>query len=213
MPNQCTCCVCGTVVVRVPSRVTARPFCSNRCRAVGHKPAPPTMSEDGLTASIPLYDGDDVTIVGYALVDAADAAWASQWMWRLSSPLAVGGGQYAIRSERPAGEPKRVYRMHRELLGLVRGDGLEGDHLNFNRLDNRRSNLRPVTHMGNMQHAKSRAGTSRYRGVSWKAKLQKWQAAARFNGKTQYLGVFASEEEAARVASEARRLHMPYTIE
>jgi hypothetical protein len=175
---------------------------------VSRKPASPTLSEDGLTAQIPLYTGDDVTIVGYATVDAADAAWASQWMWRLNS------GGYVIRSERPAGEPKRVYRMHRELLGLVRGDGLEGDHINFDRTDNRRSNLRVATETGNRQHRKSYAGsTSKYRGVSWKEPLQKWQAAVRINGKSQYLGVFEAEEEAARVASEARRQFMPFSIE
>lgn len=213
MPNQCTCCVCGKVVVRVPSRVTDHPFCSIRCRVTGPVPATPILSDDGLTASLPLFAGDNVTIVGYALIDAADAAWASQWKWRLSPSKGPGDGGYVIRSERPPGEQKRVYRLHRELLGLVHGDGLEGDHLNFDRLDNRRSNLRTVTHAGNMQHAKSRPGTSQYRGVSWKAKLQKWQAAARIYGSTQYLGVFDSEEEAARVASDARRLHMPYTIE
>ena len=46
---------------------------------------------------------------------------------------------------------KTLY-LHRLIMGLTPGDGLEVDHLNGNGLDNRRENLRVVTHAQNHQN-------------------------------------------------------------
>jgi hypothetical protein len=75
------------------------------------------------------------------------------------------------------------------------------DHRNRNRLDNRRGNLRVVTHAENMMNVGANKGsTSRYRGVSWNKRRSKWIAS--FRGR--HLGCFDSEGDAARCAARAR---------
>lgn len=104
-----------------------------------------------------------------------------------------------------------VFPMHRVILGLNTGDPREGDHINGNKLDNRRSNLRIVTHAEQMQNLMKRApASSRFRGVYWDRGKHRWAARVRLEGKTYRLGRFRSEIEAARVADEWRLKNMPY---
>lgn len=81
-----------------------------------------------------------------ALVDDADVELvAGRWH---TAPGA--NTRYAVRRHRtPAG--RITEQMHRLILGLPRWQpgGLEVDHVNRNGLDNRRANLRVVTHAGN----------------------------------------------------------------
>jgi len=131
-------------------------------------------------------------VVGETIVDEVDARYADR-TWRLSS------AGYAYRRE--AGE---TILLHREVLGLPRKkDILEGDHINRNPLDNRRANLRPVTHAQNMQN-QGAYGTSPYRGVWWSRGRGRWHAQVCVNGRRQFLGSFQSQEQAAEVAAAAR---------
>jgi hypothetical protein len=163
------------------------------------------MSNDGTTAMIPLHARDG-SIRAYALVNATDAQWAGQWRWCLSDE------GYAVRNEWVGGH--RMVRMHRDLLGLPRGQYPEVDHQNRNRLDNRRENLRICSRGDNSQNKPSQRGsTSRHRGVYWDSTRQKWHAQVRAGGKTYHLGRFSDESEAAQVASDARKRLMPYAVE
>jgi hypothetical protein len=150
----------------------------------------------------------DGTVRAYATVDDADFPLVSQWRWSLAN------GYAARRGARPA---RPVIYLHRELLGLMKGDGREGDHRNGDQLDNRRSNLRVVTHAENCQNhhrrSTSSAFTSAHRGVSWDRHRGSWKAQATNNGKNQFLGRFEREEDAAAAASQARAAAMPGAIE
>jgi hypothetical protein len=134
--------------------------------------------------------------VAYATVDDADRRLA-EYRWTLHNQ------GYAMRG-RPGGGT--IY-MHREVLGLARGDGNEVDHENRRKLDNRRSNLRVVTHAENGDNCDSRhvrcnaaERVSRHRGVQWHGQKRRWRA--RYRGK--HLGLFANEADAAAAAREAR---------
>lgn len=208
MPVQCTCLVCGSTFLRKPAKVQARNYCSRRCQIRRAIPEP-LFSQDRTTARIPLMGRGNV-VRGYAIVDADDAAWASQWRWGMS------GSGYAIRCAYD-GDWRTGARctvlMHRELLGLLKGNSDEGDHVNMDRLDNRRENLRcvPLNGRPNMQNKTSyRGSTSQHRGVSWRASIGKWVAQVQVNGKSVYQRTFASEQEAADAAREARLRFMPY---
>lgn len=145
-------------------------------------------------------------LAGIAVVDYEDFRWASAIKWSL------GAQGYAVR--KVGGRKGELRLLHREVLGLVKGDGLFGDHIDGNRLDCRRSNLRPITREHSAQNVGGMAGSSsRFRGVSWDASRSRWKAQINSNGRNRYLGRFVCEEEAARVAAEAREREMPFSVE
>ena len=147
-------------------------------------------------------------VIAEAIVDDADFASVSAHRWYPPGPKG-----YAVRHVRLPGGVRRAVYLHRELLGLVPGDGLQGDHRNGNRLDNRRSNLRVTDSHGNNSNLhgpmQTVGRTSIYRGVCWHKRARRWTAQAQLRGCKHWLGYFDDEQEAAAVASAFRRQHMP----
>lgn len=101
--------------------------------------------------------------------------------------------------------PAGVVILHRVIAGAEDGDIV--DHINGNRLDNRRENLRICTQAENLRnrkvHRNNRLGV---KGVY----LQegRFRAQIRADGKKVCLGYFSTAEEAARAyAAAAQRLH------
>ena len=83
--------------------------------------------------------------------------------------------------------------------------GLVVDHINGNRMDNRRCNLRHCTNAENSRNCQHRSGTSKYRGVYYAKQTKKWRASIMHNGKRFHLGYFATEEAAAEKWNEAAK--------
>lgn len=102
--------------------------------------------------------------------------------------------------------------MHREIMGLVKGDGQEVDHINRDRHDNRRENLRIGTRALNGQNLSVKPGcASRHRGVSWDKRRNRWSARVKVQGVLHWLGYFDREEDAAAAASAFRAKYMPFS--
>jgi hypothetical protein len=142
-------------------------------------------------------------VVAYATVDLADFARLNEHRWHLNY------GRYVARW--PPRPRRSKLLMHRVVLGLVDGDGMEGDHINRNPLDNRRSNLRVVTTAQNLQNTSSRRGsTSSLRGVSWDARAGKWRAQGQLRGRKHHIAHFASEAAAGAAALAWRRENLPF---
>ena len=73
----------------------------------------------------------------------------------------------------------------------------EIDHLNGNRKDNSILNLREVCPAENRKNTRLRSdNTSGACGVYWDKDLRKWRAAIGLSGKTIYIGVYQSKDEA-----------------
>lgn len=135
------------------------------------------------------------------MVDDEDCGLVSAYRWRAyERSLPTGGikGPYALTAVWQDGRAIQI-QMHRLITGwpLV-------DHINHDGLDNRRANLRPATIAQNRQNSLPLAGcSSRYKGVTWHRQLKKWQAQIGVNGRKIYLGIFASEEDAANAYNAA----------
>ena len=125
-----------------------------------------------------------------AIVNDADFAWLSQWKWHA---VKVRNTHYAMR---PKGRNGKIL-MHREILGLKKGDNKITDHINGNGLDNRRENLHTCSYYENSYNQHTVWGNSRYRGVFWKKKQKRWVASINHKGKHIYIGSYKTEEEAA----------------
>lgn len=153
-------------------------------------------------ALVPLRDKDG-NVIAHAIIDKADEEWASQWHWSLKPT------GYAFRN-RWGKRPRHEY-MHRALGGAQPGDGMYVDHINRDRLDNRRANLRLLTPAESAQNKPALRG--RFRGVTWDASKRKWSAQAQLAGRHHFIGRFATEEEAGAAVSAWRREHMPFSEE
>lgn len=99
-------------------------------------------------------------------------------------------------------------------MGLKPDDGLQVDHRNRNRLDNRRTNLRIVTHAQNM-HNKSLYcnSTSGFRGVTWSQTRKQWRARVGVDGKRIHLGYFKHKHDAAEAAQKGRLRLLSHAID
>jgi hypothetical protein len=103
---------------------------------------------------------------------------------------------YAKRDVRVDGKRKCIY-MHRFINST--NDGELTDHINGNRLDNQRNNLRSCNFTQNHANKKIESKfSSKYKGVYWQKNRSKWIAMIRINRKGHYLGCFTDEKEAAK---------------
>jgi len=101
----------------------------------------------------------------------------------------------------------KVVRMHRFLTTAQPGQLV--DHRDGDGLNNTRENLRPCTHSQNSANRRKRSSTrSRYKGIRWHKRDQRWQAVIYARGHSHHLGNFATERAAALAYNAAaRRLH------
>lgn len=145
---------------------------------------------------IPLTSG------GYAIVDDADFPMLSKFSWMNSNGYAVNVTQKDNKRTRT--------RMHR----LILGDRVKKytDHINGNKLDNRRENLRECSNSENMRNRPAPSNnTSGYKGVFFCKQKGKYVAKIKLNYKENHLGTFSSKEEAAVAYNEgAKRLFGPF---
>lgn len=123
-------------------------------------------------------------------VDEEDFEWLNQWKW-----LYHNG--YATRSVWESGKYHHEY-MHRYILKPP--EGFYTDHINGDKLDNRRQNLRVCTTSQNGANRKLNSNnTSGFKGVFYAGKNRKksWVTIVRFMGKNQFVGYFETPEEAS----------------
>lgn len=134
-----------------------------------------------------------------ARIDPADLPVVAGYAWRLSS---YG---YAVRSETWPGGHRGVF-MHVEIARPP--DGMQVDHINLDKLDNRRANLRVVTPAQNAQNLPAWSATG-YRNV-YRTKNGRYMV--QFSKPYAYHGVYATPEEAADVAARVRAERLPYAV-
>ncbi len=128
-----------------------------------------------------------------AIVDDEAFEDLKQYRWYCSSH------GYAVRNF-----GGRIVRMHRQLLAA--GLGQIVDHINRDRLDNRKANLRFASALQSTWNSGVRpANSSGFKGVSRSDSKRNWTARIRVNGKRFNLGSYATAIEAAHAYDAAAR--------
>ena len=132
------------------------------------------------------------------------------WRWRVNNRVPKtleAGAQNKSNGYLYVKVHGRRYLVHRVVMLMCYGfcgEGLDVDHINHVRNDNRLVNLRFVTHGGNMRNKSvSSKNTSGVTGVCFLKARKKYMAQIRVDGENIFLGRFETLEEAAAARAEA----------
>jgi hypothetical protein len=107
----------------------------------------------------------------------------------------------------------KTYKAHRVVFALAHGRWPvdEIDHIDGDPKNNAPSNLRECNRVGNVRNAKAKRRShksSRYKGVTYRAKSGRWIVQCKGVGPNAYRGSYPTEIEAARAYDEiAREIH------
>lgn len=156
-----------------------------------------------MTKQIPLNKGM------FATVDDEDYDRLAIYKWHVAS---THGVLYAARAFRLSAIKTEAVLMHREILGLTKGDGKQCDHKDRNGLNNCRANLRICTIADNNRNRTSKNKTG-YRGVYYSERHHKYRARIRTKIQSYHLGYFDTSELAARaVDAKTRELYGEFYV-
>lgn len=136
-----------------------------------------------------------------ALVSDCDYEYLSQFNWYFS-----GEKGYAARKTSRVNGKQSTISMHAQIMDTPKG--MQTDHINSNKLDNRRENLRVCTQSQNMGNTKKREGNkSGYKGVYWNKAQRKFKAQIKIEDVCIYLGSYDDPVDAAISYNVAAKEH------
>ena len=139
----------------------------------------------------------------YFTVDDEDYEKISKFKWYINKKKG-----YVFRNEHIYLAYKKYSRptiyLAREIMGLQKGIKFEVDHINHDKLNNKRNNLKVCEHWQNVRNRLKliKYKVSQYRGVSFVSK-NRWMTRICFEGKVIYLGTSPTELEASQAYQQA----------
>lgn len=140
-------------------------------------------------AEIILYD-KECNEIARAKIDLEDVKKCEKYKWTIKKDDGY------VRNLRNVGY------LHRFIMDCPKD--MVVDHINHNKLDNRKENLRVCSESENkFNHKIYKSNTSGYPGVNWHKKANKWRVRIQVEGKEISLGLYENFEEAVRVRKEA----------
>lgn len=130
----------------------------------------------------------------YALIDDDDYELISRYRWQLTS-------QGYARREISRGKYESMHRLINKTP-----KNMVTDHINRNKLDNRKLNLRTSTYTQNAINTDLKINnTSGYKGVDFYKRIGKWRVRISLNKKTVSFGYFSNLKDAIRTRKLAEK--------
>ncbi len=130
----------------------------------------------------------------FALIDDLDFEIFRTMNWHINSKGYVGT-HILVDGKRKA------KKMHQFIVQPIKGFDI--DHIDRNKLNNQRNNLRIVSHTQNCRNVGlTKRNTSGFKGVSWEKSENKWTANIRVDRVLKKIGRFHTKEEAAKRYNE-----------
>lgn len=147
------------------------------------------------------YDFYDTYAIGYTnkgdsfIIDLDDYDKVKNYNWYIHT------SDYVVSSS------ERKISIHRLIMGAYDNDSkLMIDHINHDKSDNRKCNLRFVTNSQNqMNKDVGTNNSSGFRGISWHKNKNGWISQIQINGKLKYLGLFRDIKDAIAARVEAEK--------
>lgn len=124
----------------------------------------------------------------FIIVDDEDYEFLNKFKWSISGS---NGSNYAATYYKG-----KHFRLHRIILNAPKN--LVVDHINHDKLDNRKSNLRICSRTQNNWNTKKNINNkSGFKGVYFNKENKKWRVAITMNGERIHVGYFLDKIEAA----------------
>jgi hypothetical protein len=139
----------------------------------------------------------------YAIVDDENFDYLNQWKWR------VNNCGYANRTEYMGGgrkhQKQRAIQMHALINNTPKG--FHTDHINHNKLDNRKCNLRTATSSQNGINRKGLQTNNKsgYTGVYWYSNA--WNSEIKLHQKKIWIGRFKLLKDAIKARKKAELIY------
>lgn len=157
------------------------------------------------------YDFFDEYIIGYTrngyefYIDLDDYDKVKNYCWHKHQDGYLRTRYDHYKDEKGKNHNKYILMHNLIIRGLDEKDySYEIDHINGKPNDNRKENLRKVTHEQNMKNVKiANNNTSGYKGVYYNKRERKWKAMININNKQIHLGTFMTKEEAVEARMKA----------
>jgi hypothetical protein len=141
-----------------------------------------------------------------AIVDDEDYEYLNVNKWYCSTT------GYATRAtRRDHNHKQKRIMMHREIIKAP--VDVQVDHIDGNRLNNTKENLRLVTRQQNQMNRRKLKtnSSSKYKGVTFYSKVNLWVATIYFKNKRIHLGYYKTELDAAKAYNNAaKEVHGEY---
>lgn len=146
--------------------------------------------EDNGVVAIIIYDNNG-NFKDKTIIDSEDMEKILQYKWHITDTGYCKCTELSVL-------------LHRFILDLSESDEMFVDHINGNKLDNRKCNLRRVTPQQNSFNLTNKGkGENKRKGVSYRRDRNKWRAYITVDGKQINLGMFEKEEDAIKAREEA----------
>lgn len=141
----------------------------------------------------------------FAIVDDDDFEYLSRWSWQL------GSHGYAARTTYVKGSGRKNQKNEHILMHRVVNKTPEGmltDHINRDKLDNRKANLRTANKsLNSINRPVQPNNKSGHKGVHWFKRLGVWQVYINIDSKRINLGYFSTIEEAIKARQNAEKMY------
>jgi hypothetical protein len=137
----------------------------------------------------------------FALVSDEDFGRLSAYRWYLHKT-----GYVTRTTSCGHGANARTISIKMHIFVMHTPRKLATDHINHDKLDNRRENLRICTREQNLFNLLARGGNSKYKGVYYRQRNNRYHANIRCRNTFNFLGSFATEVEAAMAYNYAAAL-------
>ena len=135
----------------------------------------------------------------YIFIDTEDFELVEKYKW---SENIDGYANAHIPDSGRSSVTGKIILIHSLLIKAPKG--MVTDHINGNKLDNRRKNLRICTRSQNLcNRGKQLNNTSGFKGVSWDKGKKKWEANIQTKGVFKFLGYFEDKIDAAKEYDKA----------